>query len=101
MPEVIAPEISSIISILSNSGCQIIRQIEFDYNLSEVKLRGCCFNIELKKFVHNPLLESSVGKVSPRAYVSYTYEESKKPDPKSFIESVCNNLPDECEEGDF
>ena len=101
MAEVIAPQISSVISILSNSGCQIIRQIEFDYNLIEVKPQGCCFNIELKKFVHNPLLESSVGKVSPRAYVSYTYQESKKPDPKPFIKSVCNSFPDEGERRRF
>ena len=101
MAEVIAPQISSVISILSNSGCQIIRQIEFDYNLIEVKPQGCCFNIELKKFVYNPLLESSVGKVSPRAYVSYTYQESKKPDPKPFIESVCNSFPDEGERRRF
>ena len=101
MAEVIAPQISSVISILSNSGCQIIRQIEFDYNLVEVKPQGCCFNIELKKFVHNPLLESSVGKVSPRAYVSYTYEESRKPDPKPFIESVCNSFPGEVERRQF
>ena len=101
MAEVIAPQISSVISILSNSGCQIIRKIEFDYNLIEVKPQGCCFNIEMKKFVHNPLLESSVGKVSPRAYVSYTYEESKKPDPKPFIESVCNSFPDEGERRRF
>ena len=101
MATVIAPQISSVISILCNSDCQIIRQIELDYNLIEVKPQGCCFNIELKKFVHNPLLELSVGKLSPRAYVSYTYEESKKPDPKPIIESLCNSFPDEGERRRF
>ena len=34
---------TAIISILSNSGVKFIRQIEFDYNLMEVKPQGCCF----------------------------------------------------------
>ena len=51
--------------------------------------------------MHNSLLESSVSKVSPTACVSYTYEERKKPDPKPFIESVCNSFPDEGERRRF
>ena len=101
MAEVIAPQISSVISILSNSGCQIIRQIEFDYNLLEVKPQGCCFNIELKTFVHNPLLESSVGKVSPRAYVSYTYKRARN-QIQSLSSRVCVTVfQTKVKEGDF
>ena len=80
----------SIISILSNPRYQIILYIDFEYNLTELKPQGCCFSIDFK--MYNLLLESSIGRVSPRSYVSYTYEDSKKRDSKPFLESMYISL---------
>ena len=79
--------------LLSRSTCQLINQIEIDYNLIEVKPCGVCFSIAEKEFVTSPISYSEIGKITPRAYVSYTYEPSRVPLPKRFIDNLENSFP--------
>ena len=52
-----------------------------------------CFVISLRAFVHNPIGESQIGKLSPRAYVPYDCYAT--PEPRYFREGVYNSFPDE------
>ena len=80
MAEVVAPQISSVISILSNSGCQIIRQTEFDYNLIEVKPQGCCFNIELLYPTPTKRARNQIQSLSSRVCVTVSQTKVKEDD---------------------
>ena len=73
--DILAAQVTNVINILSHPGCQIIRQLKFNYNLTEVKPAGVCFDIAAKKFVANPISDNAIGQESPRAFVSYTYRE--------------------------
>ena len=97
MADLLAPRVNQIASILSNKGCHIIKQLTIDHNLIEVEPFGTCFNINGKMFVESPLPDDQVGNVTPRAYVSYTYEKDKVPYPKKFVETIENSFegPDE------
>ena len=92
--DTLAAQVTNVINILSHPGCQIIRQLKFDYNLIEVKPTGVCFDIAAKKFIANPISDNAIGQESPRAFVSYTYREGHVPDPKVFIEGIENSFPD-------
>ena len=92
--EILAAQVTNIINILSHPGCQIIRQLKFNYNLIEVNPTGVCFNIAAKKFIANPISDNATGQESPRAFVSYTYREGHVPNPKVFIEGIENSFPD-------
>ena len=59
--------------------------IKIDYNFIEIS-DGFCFDMEGKKFIRNP----KQLKGSPRAYVCYTHDEDKIPNPKLFIEGMDN-----------
>ena len=83
---------STVERILSHPACEIVQQINFDFNLIEVS-NGFCFLISLRTFVHNPIGESQIGKLSPRAYVPYDCYAT--PEPRYFREGVYNSFPDE------
>ena len=87
--DVLAPNLKRLEELLSRSTCQLINQIEIDYNL----INGVCFSIAEKEFVTSPISYSEIGKVTPRAYVSYSYEPSRVPLPKPFIDSLENSFP--------
>ena len=94
MADLLAPQVNQIASILSNKGCQIIKQLTIDHNLIEVKPFRTCFNINRKMFVESPLPDDQVGNVTPRTYVSYTHEKDKMPYPKKFVEAIENSFED-------
>ena len=79
-------------NILAHPACEMIQQLEFDYNLIEVS-NGFCFYISQRAFVSNAINESQIGKLSPRAYVSYDC--SSSPRPGYFREGVLNSFPNE------
>ena len=58
-----------------------------------MKPYGVCFSIAEKEFVTSPISYSEIGKITPRSYVSYTYEPSRVPLPKPFIDSLENSFP--------
>ena len=91
---ILAAQVTNVINILSHPGCQIIRQLKFNYNLIEVEPTGVCFDIAAKKFIANPISDNAIGQESPRAFVSYTYREGHVPNPKVFIEGIENSFPD-------
>ena len=100
MADLMASQVNHVASILSNKGCQMIRQMKIDYNLIEVKPFGTCFSIKEKRFIENPIGKELIRKISPRAYVrhvSYTYSDEKIPLPVQFIETVENSLEEESE----
>ncbi len=82
-----------VASILSFKGCKIIRQIEIDYDLVEVKPYGVCFSFSKKSFYPNIIADEKIGVISPRAYVSYTFKEDVVPYPSLFVNSLRNSLP--------
>ena len=84
--DVLAPNLKRLEELLSRSTCQKINQIEIDYNLIEVKPYDVCFSIAEKEFVTSPVSYSEIGKITPRAYVSYTYEPSR-------VDSLENSFP--------
>ena len=57
MADLIASQVNNVTSILSNKGCQMIRQMKINYNLIEVKPFGTCFSIKEKQFIENPIGE--------------------------------------------
>ena len=57
-----------------------------------MKPYGVCFSVAEKEFVTSPISYSEIGKITPRAYVSYTYEPSRVPLPKPFIDSLENSF---------
>ena len=89
--DTLSAQVTNVINILLHPGCQIIRQIKFNYNLIEVKPTGVCFDIAAKKFIANPVSDNAIGQESPRAFVSYTYREGHVPNPKVFIEGIENS----------
>lgn len=92
--ELMAPNLKRLEEILCRPGCAIIPQIKINYNLIEVRPFGYCFNIPEKAFQFNPLNDSDIGNVTPRAYVSYTYNPDRVPHPKPFVDSLENSFED-------
>ena len=91
--DVLARTLKKLEELLFRSTCQLIIQIEIDYNLIEVKPYGVCFSIAEQEFVTSPISYPGIGKITPKAYVDYTYEPSRVPLPKSFIDSLENSFP--------
>ena len=78
-----------IASLLKHPACELIKQIGFDFDLIEVMLPcGTCFRTSERKFVHEPISNDYVGKVSPQKYVPY--DNSTTPHPKYLRESILN-----------
>ncbi len=87
----LAKNFHNIERFLSHPACEIVPQIQFDFNL-EVS-NGFCFSISKRAFVPNPINESMSGKLSPRAYVPYDC--SSQPQPKYFRRAIHNSFPEE------
>ena len=92
-------------SYLSNRKCSIVKQMQTDHNLIEVLPTGTCFDIEEKRFVCDPLGESDIEKITPRAFVRYTITHTVKkgviPHSKIFIDGIENSFgrrTDECKD---
>jgi hypothetical protein len=68
----------SVETILSHPACEIIEQLAFDFNLIEVS-NSVCLAICSRAFIPNAIEESSIGKLSPRAYTPY--DSSTPPQP--------------------
>ena len=99
--EVLINQLQQVNVILSNRECSIIKQIQIDHNLIEVSPTRTCFNIEEKRFVCDPIGESDIGKITPRAFVHYTYKERVIAHPKRFIDGIENSFgrgTDECKD---
>ena len=88
----LAKNFHTIERFLSHPACEIVPQIQFDFNLIEVS-NGFCFSISKRAFVANPINESMSGKLSPRAYVPYDC--SSQPQPKYFRRAIHNSFPEE------
>ena len=89
-----------IATLLKHPACQLIKQIEFDFDLIEVILPcGTCFRISERKFVHEPISDDDVLKVSSRMYVPY--DSSSPPNPKYFRESILNSFPEDYDRANF
>ena len=55
-----------IASLLKLPACDLIKQIEFDFDLIEVMVPcGTCFRILKRKFIHKPISDDDIRKVSP------------------------------------
>ena len=92
--EIVAPNLKKLEELLTRRRCQIIQQIEINDDYTEVKPFGVCFSIASKRFILNPISEEMIGRVTPRAYVSYKYNPRRVPNPKPFVESINNSFPD-------
>ena len=89
-----------IASLLKHPACELIKQIEFDFDLIEVMLpRGTCFRILERKFVHEPISDDDVLKMSPQMYVPY--DSSTPPNPKYFRESILSSFPEDYNRANF
>ena len=89
--ENLAKNFITIQRFLAHPACEIVEQIRFDLNLIEVS-NGFCFSISDRAFLPDPIHESMIGKVSPRAYVPY--ECSAAPQPHHFREGILNSFPE-------
>jgi hypothetical protein len=61
-------------------------------NLIEVS-NGFCFSISDRAFIPNPINDSMIGKLCPRAYVPYKC--SAAPQPHHFHDGIHNSFPEE------
>ena len=61
--DVLAPNLKRLEELLSHSTCQLINQIEIDYNLIEVKPYGVCFSIAEKDLLQAQFLILKLAKL--------------------------------------
>lgn len=95
LANIITSVLHPVASILSFKSCKIIRQLEIDYDLIEVKPYGVCFSFTKKRFLTNAIPDGEIGIISPRTYISYTYKPNVVPLPQLFVNSLRNSLPSE------
>ena len=100
LKESIVKHRSAIEALFCHPSCEIIEQLKFDYDLTEVMSpEGTCFKITERAFINHPTEEKDIGKISPRMYVPY---DSTTPlDPKYFRESVIKSFEDPKERVNF
>ena len=58
---ILTPQMKMVSTLLSFKGCQIVPQLEINYDLIEVKPFGTCFSFETKGFSQNAMEESNIG----------------------------------------
>ena len=83
MADLIAPHVTQLSALLSEPTCRLIKPTETDYNFIEAEDQYL-FDIAGRRFIR----ESGSLKGSPRAFTRYEYNESKKPNPATFIEGI-------------
>ena len=89
-----------IANLRKHPACELIKQIEFDFDLIDVMLPcGTCLRISKRKLVLEPFSDDDVRKVSPRMYVPY--DSSTPPNPKYFRESILNSFPEDYNRANF
>ena len=54
-----------------------------------------CFSFKEKCFKQGAIDSEKIGEVTPRTFVSYTVKEDEVPQPRLFIDSLKNSMPDE------
>ena len=81
--DLIVPHVTQLSVLLSEPACRLIKPIEIEYNFIEVE-HQYLFDIAGKRFIK----ERGSLKGSPRAFIRYEYNESKKPNPAPFIEGI-------------
>ena len=81
--DLIAPHVTQLSALLSEPACRLIKPIEINYNFIEVEDQYL-FYIAGKRFIK----KFGSLKGSPRAFIRYEYNESKKPNPAPFIEGI-------------
>ena len=93
--EIIGEEIvkfsKRMIEIISHPQCEVIRQIRFDWDLTEV-LDEYCFSVRKRDFIECPIDNKDIGIVSPRAYAP-NYNSKEDPVSLYFKESIENSFP--------
>lgn len=82
-------DMRKVIELLADPNCELFQPLVIDYNLIEVN-NGACWSLKSRAFVENPIEESQIGKVSPRAFCAY--DSAKEADPKYFREILENSL---------
>ena len=82
-------DMKSVIEILANPFCEVIRPLRVDYNLIEVN-DGRCWSIKERRFLHDAIIDKDIGHVTPRAFS--TYDATKEVEPKYFKEILENFL---------
>ena len=97
LANVLTPMLTPVINILTYKGCKIVRQIDIDYHLVEVKPYSVCFSFSRKTFKENLIAAEKIGLISPQAYVSYTFKEDAVPYPRLFVDSLRHSMPDDDE----
>ena len=86
-----------IASLLKLPACDLIKQIEFDFDI--MLPCGTCFRILKRKFVHKPISDNDIRKVSPR--MQGPYDSSTPPNLKYFRESILNSFPEDYDRANF
>ena len=81
--DLIALHVTQLATLISEPACRLIKAIKIDYNFIEVE-HQYLFDIAEKRFIK----ESGSLKGSPRAFIRYEYNESKKPNPAPFIKGT-------------
>ena len=84
-------DMKTVIGLLSDPDCEVIRPITVDYNLIEVN-QGYCWSVAERKFLKDPIPAEKVGIITPRAFSNY--DPFKAPNPKYFKEILENSLPE-------
>ena len=79
----ISNHLSTLITLLSNPSCRIIKPIKIDFNLIEVQPKGVVFVISKREFKRCKRLPSNT---TPRTFVRYKYDANQVPYPKPFVE---------------
>ena len=60
----------SVIDILANPFCEVIRPLRVDYNLIEVN-DGRCWSIKERRFLDDAIKDKDIGHVTPTAFSTY------------------------------
>ena len=95
----LAPQMKMVSTILSFKGCQIVPQLEINYDLIEVKPFGTCFSFETKGFIQNAMEESDIGEQPIRHIIfqeaknsSFLIDEMKTETSILRFNTFCQNL---------
>ena len=94
----ILKHMTTLIKILSHPACEIIKQIEFDFNLIEVS-NGYFFKISSRSFVRDAIPLEKYGIISPRTFMPYDC--TKDPEAAFFEQGVQNSFPDDIVRANF
>ena len=79
----------TVIGLLSDPDCEVIRPITVDYNLIEVN-QGYCWSVDERKFLKDPLSAEKVGIITPRAFSNYDpFKAPNRSTSRRFLKTAC------------